>query len=93
MQSTTVSENQYFIITITNYPNLLQRTQSYQQPPNNEWQQRFRGGMLAPNVPIHFGVAHTEEHETLLYNTLQFELEECIRAYLQRTQRLYPINL
>ncbi|CAF1295556.1 unnamed protein product [Rotaria sp. Silwood1] len=58
-----------------------------------EWQQRFRGGMLAPNVPIHFGVAHTEEHETLLYNTLQFELEECIRAYLQRTQRLYPINL
>ncbi|CAF3779968.1 unnamed protein product [Rotaria sp. Silwood1] len=95
MQSTTVSENQYFIITITNYPNLLQRTQSYQQPPNNEWQQRFRGGMLAPNVPIHFGVAQTEEHEseTLLYNTLQFELEECIRAYLQRTQRLYPINL
>ncbi|CAF4064054.1 unnamed protein product [Rotaria sp. Silwood2] len=93
MHSTTVSENQYFLITITNYPNLLNRTQSYQQQPNNELQQRLRVGMLAPNAAIHFGIAHTEEHEILLYNTLRFELEECIRAYLQRTQRLYPINL
>ncbi|CAF5019821.1 unnamed protein product, partial [Rotaria sp. Silwood1] len=58
-----------------------------------ELQQRFRIGMLAPNAPIHLGMSHTEEHELLLYNTLRFELEERIRAYHQRTQRLYPINL
>ncbi|CAF4498142.1 unnamed protein product, partial [Rotaria sp. Silwood2] len=58
-----------------------------------ELQQRLRGGMLVPNERIHFGLAHSEEHELILYNTLRFELEECIRAYLQRTQRLYPINL
>ncbi|CAF3104638.1 unnamed protein product [Rotaria sp. Silwood2] len=92
MQST-ITENQYFLITITNYPNLLHRTQQYQQSPNQQWQQRLQDGMLVPNIPIHFGIAHTEEHETILYNTLRFELEECIRAYLQRTPRLYPINL
>ncbi|CAF3818973.1 unnamed protein product [Rotaria sp. Silwood1] len=47
----------------------------------------------SPNAPIHLGMSHTEEHELLLYNTLRFELEERIRAYHQRTQRLYPINL
>ncbi|CAF3726623.1 unnamed protein product [Rotaria sp. Silwood1] len=93
MRSTTISEHRYFLITVTNFPNLLNRTQSYQQQQNNELQQRLRVGMLAPNAAIHFGMAHTEEHELLLYNTLRFELEECIRAYLQRTQRLYPINL
>ncbi|CAF4624308.1 unnamed protein product [Rotaria sp. Silwood2] len=93
VQPATATRNQYFLITITNYPNLLQRTQHYQQSPNQQWQQRLRGGMLVPNIPIHFGLAHTEEHETILYNTLRFELEESIRAYLQRTRRLYPINL
>ncbi|CAF3704623.1 unnamed protein product [Rotaria sp. Silwood1] len=85
--------HQYFIITLTNYPNLLQHTQTYQHSPNHEWEQRRRGGMLIPNLPMHIGRAQTEEHETILYNTLRFELEECVRAYLQRTQRLYPINL
>ncbi|CAF1366076.1 unnamed protein product [Rotaria sordida] len=93
VQSTTARRNQHFLITITNYPNLLQRTQDFQQSPNQQWQQRFRGGMLIPNVPIHFGMAHTTEHETILYNTLRFELEESIRAYLQRTRRSYPISL
>ncbi|CAF3995510.1 unnamed protein product [Rotaria sordida] len=91
--SAIVTGNQYFLITITNYPNLLQRTLQYQQSPNQQWQLRLRGAVLIPNVPIHFGIAHTEEHETILYNTLRFKLEECIRAYLQRTQRLFPINL
>ncbi|CAF3104492.1 unnamed protein product [Rotaria sp. Silwood2] len=58
-----------------------------------QWQQRLRGGMFVPNIPIHVGIAHIEEHETILYNTLRFELEESIRAYLQRTRRSYPINL
>ncbi|CAF2806169.1 unnamed protein product [Rotaria sp. Silwood2] len=93
LRTTSISEPKYFLITITNFPNLLNRTQVYQQPSNNELQQRLRGGMLVPNERIHFGLAHSEEHELILYNTLRFELEECIRAYLQRTQRLYPINL
>ncbi|CAF4071230.1 unnamed protein product [Rotaria sordida] len=67
--------NQYFLITITNYPNLFQRTLHYQQPPNQ--QQRLRGDMLILNVSIHFCIAHTVEHETILHNTLRFELEEC----------------
>ncbi|CAF1457023.1 unnamed protein product [Rotaria sordida] len=66
--SAIVTGNQYFLITITNYPNLLQRTLQYQQSPN-------------------------QQYETILYNTLRFELEECIRAYLQRTHRLFPISL
>jgi hypothetical protein len=48
--------------------------------------------MLIPGVPIHFGTADTDVHERLLYNTLRFELQEAIRAYLHRTRRLYPIN-
>ncbi|CAF4087301.1 unnamed protein product, partial [Rotaria sordida] len=32
--SAIVTGNQYFLITITNYPNLLQRTLQYQQSPN-----------------------------------------------------------
>ncbi|CAF4717028.1 unnamed protein product, partial [Rotaria magnacalcarata] len=36
LQTTTAIQSQhYFLITITNYPNVLQRTQQYQQPPNH----------------------------------------------------------
>ncbi|CAF1237316.1 unnamed protein product [Rotaria sp. Silwood1] len=79
-----------FIFVLTNNPDLLRGTRAFQ---TQEWEQRRRGGMLIPNRPMHIGRAQTEEHETILYNTLRFELEECVRAYLQRTQRLYPINL
>jgi hypothetical protein len=48
--------------------------------------------MFVPGVPIHFGTVHTAEYERLLYNTLRFELQESIRAYLHRTRQLYPIN-
>ncbi|CAF3196016.1 unnamed protein product [Rotaria sp. Silwood2] len=88
-RSASVPDRQ-FIIILTNNPDLLRQTRRFQP---EELQQRLRVGMLSPNTAIHFGIAHTEEHEILLYNTLRFELEECIRAYLQRTQRLYPINL
>ena len=36
---------------------------------------------------------YVEEHERILYNTLRFELQETIQAYLQRTRQAYPINL
>ncbi|CAF4613440.1 unnamed protein product, partial [Rotaria magnacalcarata] len=34
-----------------------------------------------------------EQHERFLYNELRFELEDSIRAYLQRTRRPYPISM
>ena len=34
VQRDATSEHRYFIITLTNHPNLLQRTQQYQQLPN-----------------------------------------------------------
>ncbi|CAF2898988.1 unnamed protein product [Rotaria sp. Silwood2] len=91
---TTRTEHQYFIITLTNFPNLLRRTSTFQQAPNQQWQQYLRDGTLTQVAATHFNTIHTEEqHEAILYNTLRFELEECVRAYLQRTGRLYPINL
>ncbi|CAF1348614.1 unnamed protein product [Rotaria magnacalcarata] len=94
LQTTTAIQSQhYFLITITNYPNVLQRTQQYQQPPNHQYLQQHHGAVFAPNQPIRIGMDDSDQHETFLYNTLRFELEESIRAYLRRTRRLYPINL
>ncbi len=47
--------------------------------------------MLAPDIRIHFGCCHTNEHEQLLYNTLRFQLEHAIQNYLQHTRRLDQI--
>ncbi len=49
--------------------------------------------MLIPSIAVHFGIAYTDEHERLLYNTLKFEIQEAIRTYLQRTRRASPIHL
>ena len=35
----------------------------------------------------------SEQHEIFLYNELRFDLEQSVRAYLQRTRRSYPINV
>ena len=74
----------HFIINITNFPNLVQRTYHLEQ-------QTHMQGVLMSGIPIHFGMVNTEAHERLLYNTLQFEIQEAVRAYLHRTQRTYPI--
>lgn len=47
--------------------------------------------MLIPDIMIHFGTSHSDEHERLLYNTMKYQIQQSIRAYLQRTRRRYPI--
>lgn len=49
--------------------------------------------MLLPGVVVHFGGDYSDEHEQLLYNTVRFQLQEVIRAYLDRARRPYPIHL
>ena len=34
IQSSTTVDGEHFVITVTNFPNLLQRTQQYQQSPD-----------------------------------------------------------
>ncbi|CAF4390187.1 unnamed protein product, partial [Rotaria magnacalcarata] len=97
--TTAITQSRYFLITMTNYPNALLRTQQHQEPPihvlRNDYQyiQQYRGTILIPNTSIRIGIDVSEHYERFLYTTLRFELEESIRTYLERTQRLYPINL
>ncbi|CAF4479778.1 unnamed protein product [Rotaria magnacalcarata] len=91
--TTAITQSRYFLITMTNYPNVLLRTQQYQEPPIQQYIQQYRGAIFIPNTSIRIGIDGSEHYEGFLYTILRFELEESIRTYLQRTQRLYPINL
>ncbi|CAF3694563.1 unnamed protein product [Rotaria socialis] len=91
--TTAITQSRYFLITMTNYPNVLLRTQQYQEPPIQQYIQHYRGAIFIPNTSIRIGIDGSEQYERFLYTTLRFELEESIRTYLQRTQRLYPVNL
>ena len=127
--TTAITQSHYFLITMTNYPNALLRTQQYHEPPiqvicNDHFRpmhsficrksfqtrnlkldiyvlfvlfqqyiQQYRGAIFIPNTPMRIGIDGSERYERFLYTTLRFELEESVRAYLQQTQRLYPINL
>lgn len=48
--------------------------------------------MAIPNIPTHPDILMDEQHERQLYDELRFNLEHVIEAYLQRTQRSYPIR-
>ncbi|CAF1681784.1 unnamed protein product [Rotaria magnacalcarata] len=91
--TTAITQSRYFLITMTNYPNVLLRTQQYQEPPIQQYMQHYRGAIFIPNTSFRIGIDGSEQYERFLYTTLRFELEESIRTYLQRTQRLYPVNL
>ncbi|CAF1320367.1 unnamed protein product [Adineta steineri] len=82
----------YFIITVTNYPHLIQPIQQY-QISNQYWQRPYQGAILIPGVLVHFGINRTEEHERLLRNTVRFRIQEIIRDYLRLTIRPYPFHL
>ena len=49
--------------------------------------------MLIPGVRVHLGTVRTDAHEQLLYNTLSYQLQQIIRAYLCQTYTSYPIYL
>ncbi|CAF1438023.1 unnamed protein product [Adineta steineri] len=81
-----------FIITVTNYPHLIQPIPQYQIP--NQYSQRpYQGAVLIPGVPVHFGTNRTEEHERLLRNTLRFRIQEIIQDYLRLSIRPSPFHL
>jgi hypothetical protein len=48
---------------------------------------------LIPGVVVHFGTTNYCDYERSLYNTVRFELQETIRAYLRRTRQPHPIHL
>jgi len=50
-----------------------------------------RSGMFIPGVRVHFGTVYTNAHQRLLYNTLRFQLEKIMQAYLFQTHHLHPI--
>ncbi|UJR07038.1 hypothetical protein I4U23_011326 [Adineta vaga] len=83
----------YFIITITNYPHLTQRTARYQGFDETCCHQSQHGSMFIPGVLVHFGAASTDEHERLLYNTVRYQIQQSIRTYLRHTRQSYPIHL
>jgi len=49
--------------------------------------------MLIPGVRVHVGAVRTDADEQLLYNTLRYQLEQIIRAYLYQTYPCFPIYL
>ncbi|CAF4630333.1 unnamed protein product, partial [Rotaria magnacalcarata] len=55
--------------------------------------QQYRGAIFIPDISLRIGIDGSEQYKRFIYTTLRFELEESIRTYLQRTQRLYSINL
>ncbi|CAF2104341.1 unnamed protein product [Rotaria magnacalcarata] len=92
-QRPTHREPEYFMITLTNFPTLLEHTTQYQQPSDERYIQQRSDAIVIPNRPIRIGIDDSEEHERFLYTTLRFEIEESIRAYLQRTHRSFPITM
>ncbi|CAF1672036.1 unnamed protein product [Rotaria magnacalcarata] len=85
--------HQYFVITLTNFPDFLHRTSHYQLPIDQQYIQERNDVALLPNRLIHMQIDDSEHHERLLYNELIFDLGQSIRVYLQRTRRSYPINI
>ncbi|CAM4816992.1 unnamed protein product [Rotaria magnacalcarata] len=92
-QQSANGSDQVFLITLTNHPTLLQNTSRFQQAPDVQYIEQREGGIFISNRPVNIGMDHSEQHERFLYNELRFELEDSIRAYLQRTRRPYPISM
>ncbi|CAF1268723.1 unnamed protein product [Rotaria magnacalcarata] len=93
IQQSANGTDQVFLITLTNHSTLLQNTSRFQQAPDVQYIEQREGGIFISNRSVNIGVDHSEQHERFLYNELRFELEDSIRAYLQRTRRPYPISM
>lgn len=83
-----LQENRYFMITITNFPNFLTRTDRYQTPRTS-----VIPNIDSPAVRARFEALDGEIRESILYNTLKYEFEQALRTYLEQTEELYPISL
>ena len=95
--------NHYFIVTMSNFPYLLERTRQYQMveevidPPPAAMP--VDDDEVAPHAAA---VAEPwlstlqvplDAHEQILYDGLVYDLRDAIRAYLQRTARPYPVHM
>lgn len=69
----------YFILVLTNFPPLLERTRLWQEDPT----------MSNNNDP---SSSDNSVHERILQNEFVYELRDSVRAYLQRTEQTYPIH-
>lgn len=80
--------NRYFMITLTNFPDFLDRTDRYQTRqisvvPNCE----------GPNLRAQLAALDSEVRESILYNTLKYEFQQTLRTYLEQTEKAFPISL
>lgn len=116
MSATSRNRRCYFIVTITNFPYLLERTRVCQavnevndpppppaHPPlganeapgqhDDDDQGNHGSNVQTVMPPLSILPFPFDAHEQILYDGLQYELREAIRAYLQRTARPYPIYM
>lgn len=83
-----LQDQRYFMITVTNFPNFLARTDRYQTPRISVIPKIER-----PNMRAQFAALDSEVSESILYNTLKNDIEKALRTYLEQTEQLYPISL
>lgn len=81
-QLPSLRSNRYFLITMTNFPWLLNR--SARRHPPHAFQQ---------SVTAELQAGHIASREALLYNTLKYRLEQALRSYLEQTEQMRPISL
>ena len=87
-QRPVLASNRYFLITMTNFPDLLNRT-ARRHPPH-AFQLSAASG---PRTMAELRVLDNAARETVLYNTLKYELEQALRSYLEQTEQMCPISL
>ena len=80
--------NRYFLVTMTNFPELLDRT-ARRHPPHAFQQSTMAG----PHAMAELRAVDSATREAMLYNTLKYELEQALRSYLEQTEQMRPISL
>lgn len=80
--------NRYFMISMTNFPELLGRT-ARRHPPHAFQQSTMAG----PNAMAELRTMDSATREAILYNTLKYEFEQALRSYLEQTEQMCPISL
>lgn len=75
-----LTTNRFFMITLTNFPHILDQTESYHRS-------------TIESLSIIDDPNDDNTREAILYNTLKHQLEQALRSYLEQTSELYPISL
>ncbi|CAF1543899.1 unnamed protein product [Adineta ricciae] len=83
----------YFVITFINCQRPSGPSQQYQTFDQSPDHQSRRECMLVPGLRVHFGFVSTDAHERLLYNTVRYQIQQIIQAYLRHTRLPNPNSL